>query len=161
MTFVRSRTTERRQVIAPQCPFRTQGRAGFANSGQDQDSSSEYILSIPTSQPYCTARSLQTIFWNSTVRLCDCPGLVCPSFAGMERQVLSGILPIQNVGLSLCSSLGFLSGIVLTTQRALKRQVEPILYFIAQRMPLENILKLRHPDFSEFALDDDVPRWTA
>lgn len=48
------------------------------------------------------------------------PGLVCPSFAGMERQVLSGILPIQNV--------------------------EPVLYFISQRLPLENILKLNHPD---------------
>lgn len=48
------------------------------------------------------------------------PGLVCPSFAGMERQVLSGILPIQNV--------------------------EPVLYFISQRLPLERILKLHHPD---------------
>lgn len=42
-------------------------------------------------------KTLQTIFWNRTIRLVDCPGLVCPSFAGMERQVLSGILPIQNV----------------------------------------------------------------
>lgn len=38
----------------------------------------------------------------------------------MERQVLSGILPIQNV--------------------------EPVLYFISQRLPLEDILKLNHPD---------------
>lgn len=65
-------------------------------------------------------KSLQTIFWNDNLRLVDCPGLVCPSFAGMERQVLSGILPIQNV--------------------------EPVLYFISQRLPLENILKLNHPD---------------
>lgn len=52
----------------------------------------------------------------------------------MERQVLSGILPIQNV--------------------------EPVLYFIAQRMPLEDILKLRHPDFSGSSLED-APAWTA
>lgn len=39
----------------------------------------------------------QTIFWNRTIRLVDCPGLVVPSHASMEMQVLSGILPIQNV----------------------------------------------------------------
>lgn len=53
----------------------------------------------------------------------------------MERQVLSGILPIQNV--------------------------EPVLYFIAQRMPLEVILKLRHPDLEDYAYESDGPRWTA
>lgn len=67
--------------------------------------------------------------------MADCPGLVCPSFAGMERQVLSGILPIQNV--------------------------EPVLYFIAQRMPLERILKLRHPDEDDFSLEEEGPKWTA
>lgn len=79
-------------------------------------------------------KTLQTIFWNKTIRLCDCPGLVCPSFAGMERQVLSGILPIQNV--------------------------EPVLYFIAQRMPLEKILGLHHPDFDPYSFEDS-PKWTA
>lgn len=78
---------------------------------------------------------LQTIFWNPHLRLCDCPGLVCPSFAGMERQVLSGILPIQNV--------------------------EPVLYFIAQRMPLEKILKLKHPVVDDYVREEEGPKWTA
>ncbi|SCV70862.1 BQ2448_3624 [Microbotryum intermedium] len=80
-------------------------------------------------------KTLQTIFWNSTIRLCDCPGLVCPSFAGMERQVLSGILPIQNV--------------------------EPVLHFVAQRMPLEKPLKIHHPSDDPTAFDDTPPpEWT-
>ncbi|KAK4702727.1 hypothetical protein P7C70_g3495, partial [Phenoliferia sp. Uapishka_3] len=53
----------------------------------------------------------------------------------MERQVLSGILPIQNV--------------------------EPVLYFIAQRMPLELILKLRHPDSDGRTSPSDLPPWTS
>lgn len=35
-----------------------------------------------------------------------------------------------------------------------------MLYFIAQRMPLEKILKLRHPDLDEYSFDDP-PGWTA
>ncbi|KAM0788802.1 hypothetical protein ACM66B_002890 [Microbotryomycetes sp. NB124-2] len=70
-------------------------------------------------------KSLQTIYWNQTVRLVDCPGLVCPSFAGMERQVLAGILPIQNI--------------------------EAVLHFVAQRLPLERVLGLETSE----PLDDD------
>lgn len=62
----------------------------------------------------------QTIYWNKNLRLCDCPGLVCPSSAGYERQVLGGVLPIQNV--------------------------ESVLHFVGQRMPLEKPLRLRHED---------------
>lgn len=42
-------------------------------------------------------KHLQTIFWTPEVRLVDCPGLVFPSFVGMEKQVLSGIIPILYV----------------------------------------------------------------
>ncbi|TKA50181.1 hypothetical protein B0A53_06412 [Rhodotorula sp. CCFEE 5036] len=65
-------------------------------------------------------KTLQTIYWNKNLRLCDCPGLVCPSSAGYERQVLGGVLPIQNV--------------------------ESVLHFVGQRMPLEKPLRLRHED---------------
>lgn len=68
-------------------------------------------------------KTLQTIYWNTHLRLCDCPGLVCPSSAGLERQVLAGILPIQNI--------------------------EPVLRFIGQRIPLEKVLKLKHHDEEE------------
>lgn len=47
----------------------------------------------------------------------------------MERQVVSGIIPIQNV--------------------------EPVSYFLAQRMPLESILKLIHPDADDLSLSHD------
>lgn len=67
-----------------------------------------------------TTSSPQTIYWNKNLRLCDCPGLVCPSSAGYERQVLGGVLPIQNV--------------------------ESVLHFVGQRMPLEKPLRLRHED---------------
>lgn len=42
-------------------------------------------------------KSLQTIYWSKEVRLVDCPGLVFPSFVGMEKQVMAGVIPIQNV----------------------------------------------------------------
>jgi hypothetical protein len=58
----------------------------------------------------------QTIFWTPEVRLCDCPGLVCPSTAGMELQVLGGIIPIQNT--------------------------EIVSQYVFKRVPLEKILGL-------------------
>lgn len=91
-------------------------------------------------------KTLQTIYWNKNIRLCDCPGLVFPSSAGLERQVLGGMLPIQNV--------------------------EPVLRFIGQRIPLEKVLRLKHEDEvdeekkkDEFSLDvgakkEEKGRWT-
>ena len=61
-------------------------------------------------------KSLQTIYWTPEVRLVDCPGLVFPSLVGMENQVLSGVIPIQNV--------------------------EAVVYELGQRMPLEEILQV-------------------
>lgn len=54
----------------------------------------------------------------------------------------------------------------LLTQFRLQN-VEPVLYYVSQRMPLEKILKLRHPDAEddEFSLqlesEGSGPRWTA
>ncbi|KAK9897365.1 P-loop containing nucleoside triphosphate hydrolase protein [Cystobasidium minutum MCA 4210] len=64
-------------------------------------------------------KSLQTIYWSKEVRLVDCPGLVFPSFVGMEKQVMAGIIPIQNV--------------------------EAVIYELGERMPLEEILDLKMP----------------
>lgn len=98
-------------------------------------------------------------FWNRTIRLCDCPGLVVPSAAGMERQVLSGIIPIQNVEPVVGTSDEFImsrfDGWVLTLIWLFSQ-----LYYISQRLPLEQPLKLK-PDEDDFALEQDQPKWTA
>lgn len=73
-----------------------------------------------TAYSHVSSAREQTIYWNATLRLCDCPGLVCPSSAGFERQVLGGVLPIQNV--------------------------EAVLHLVGQRLPLEKVLRLRHED---------------
>lgn len=77
-------------------------------------------------------KHIQTHYWNKTLRLVDCPGLVCPSFAGMERQVMAGVIPVQNI--------------------------EPVLHFVCQLVPLENVLKLEHPESETVSLDE--PTWT-
>ncbi|GAA5985325.1 hypothetical protein JCM11641_005395 [Rhodosporidiobolus odoratus] len=74
-------------------------------------------------------KTLQTIFWNRHLRLVDCPGLVCPSSVGFERQVLGAIIPIQNI--------------------------EPVLQFISKRLPLEEVLRLRHPDAQQDEEEDE------
>ncbi|KAH7916432.1 P-loop containing nucleoside triphosphate hydrolase protein [Hygrophoropsis aurantiaca] len=76
-------------------------------------------------------KHFQTLFWTSDVRLVDCPGLVMPSFVPMDVQVLSGILPISRV-----SAIPF------------------CVHQIAQLMPLERILELRHPSIGVAPTED-------
>ncbi|PWN19400.1 P-loop containing nucleoside triphosphate hydrolase protein [Microstroma glucosiphilum] len=59
----------------------------------------------------------------SRVLLCDCPGLVFPSSAGQELQVLGAILPISQV-----------------------QSTASILRFAASHIPLERVLALQMPE---------------
>jgi hypothetical protein len=76
------------------------------------------------------------------VLLCDCPGLVFPSSAGQELQVLGAILPISQV-----------------------QSTASILRFAASHMPLERVLALEMPpdeygDGSAERLGEER-KWTA
>ncbi|ODN99483.1 GTPase [Cryptococcus wingfieldii CBS 7118] len=73
-------------------------------------------------------KHFQTMFWGSKkeVKIVDCPGLVCPSLAGLEVQALAGIIPISQIP-SLPSCLTFASShlpIETIFKRARKRDEE-------------------------------------
>lgn len=73
------------------------------------------------------------------VLLCDSPGLVFPSGAGQELQVLGAILPISQV-----------------------QAITTVVRFIADHMPLENVLNLTMPpdEFGDGSIDESEI-WTA
>jgi len=70
-------------------------------------------------------KHFQTIFLTPTVRLCDSPGLVFPSLLPKPMQILSGIYPIAQV-----------------------REPYTAVGFLAQRIPIIDILQLKHPESS-------------
>lgn len=69
---------------------------------------------------------LQTIFLTHTVRLCDCPGLVFPSYVDKGLQILSGIFPIAQVR-DPYTAVGYLAG----------------------RLDLPQLLRLTHPNATD------------
>ncbi|XP_076342492.1 nucleostemin 4 isoform X2 [Tachypleus tridentatus] len=68
-------------------------------------------------------KHFQTIYLTPTVRLCDCPGLVFPSKVPKPLQVLTGCYPIAQV-----------------------REPYSVVMYLAQRVPVTDILKLQHPN---------------
>ncbi|OWZ64338.1 hypothetical protein AYX14_02930 [Cryptococcus neoformans] len=44
-------------------------------------------------------KHFQTMFWGpkKEIKIVDCPGLVCPSLAGLEIQAMAGIIPIAQI----------------------------------------------------------------
>nr|XP_054769733.1 guanine nucleotide-binding protein-like 1 [Lytechinus pictus] len=68
-------------------------------------------------------KHFQTIFLTPMVKLCDSPGLVFPSLVDKQFQILSGIYPIAQV-----------------------QEPYTAVGYLAQRIPLTQILRIRHPE---------------
>ena len=68
-------------------------------------------------------KHFQTIFLTDTVRLCDCPGLIFPSMAPKELQVLMGCYPISQL-----------------------REPYTAIGYLCQRINLVRLLRLQHPE---------------
>ncbi|RWS21979.1 guanine nucleotide-binding protein-like 1 [Leptotrombidium deliense] len=83
-------------------------------------------------------KHFQTIFLTKTVKLCDCPGLVFPSIAPKALQVLMGCFPIAQL-----------------------REPYSAIAFIAERINILNILKIKHPqdEQSEWSAHDICEAW--
>ena len=93
-------------------------------------------------------KHFQTIFLTQTVRLCDCPGLIFPSLINRQLQVCS----------LLCKCTSYVVSHplkVLCCMYPIAQVREPftIVGYLAQRVPLVEILKLKHP-VEEHRLED-------
>ena len=82
-------------------------------------------------------KHFQTIFLTPNVKLCDSPGLVFPSLVPKPLQILAGIYPIAQV-----------------------REPYTAVMYLAERLPLPQLLKLKHPEL-EPGLDADSLKWSA
>ncbi|XP_054715883.1 guanine nucleotide-binding protein-like 1 [Uloborus diversus] len=79
----------------------------------------------------------QTIMLTKNIRLCDCPGLVFPSLVPKPIQVLMGCYPIAQL-----------------------REPYSAIAFLCQRVPLQNILKLKHPGL-EYSEPGEELKWSS
>ncbi|KAJ3288183.1 Guanine nucleotide-binding-like protein 1 [Borealophlyctis nickersoniae] len=78
---------------------------------------------VSTSRTPGHTKHFQTIHLTSEVRLCDCPGLVFPALLPKPVQILSGMYRIAQV-----------------------QEPYTAIKYLAERVPLEDILSLHHPD---------------
>ena len=71
--------------------------------GQPNAGKSSLINGILQSKKVSVSRTpghtkhFQTIFYSSDIRLCDCPGLVFPTIAPKQLQILAGMFPVSQV----------------------------------------------------------------
>ncbi|XP_071947764.1 guanine nucleotide-binding protein-like 1 [Antedon mediterranea] len=93
---------------------------------------------VSTSRTPGHTKHFQTIFLTPTVKLCDCPGLVFPSVVDKQLQILSGIYPISQVQMPY-TAVGYL----------------------AQRIPVVNLLKIRHPSDDASSESASSTQWSA
>ncbi|XP_006275314.1 guanine nucleotide-binding protein-like 1 [Alligator mississippiensis] len=102
----------------------TVGCVGFPNVGKSSLMNGlvgRKVVSVSRTPGH--TKYFQTYFLTPTVRLCDCPGLIFPSLVDRQLQILSGIYPISQIQ-DPYTAVGYL----------------------AARIPIQTLLKLRHPD---------------
>ncbi|XP_075769564.1 guanine nucleotide-binding protein-like 1 [Pelodiscus sinensis] len=105
----------------------TVGCVGFPNVGKSSLMNGlvgHKVVSVSRTPGH--TKYFQTYFLTPTVRLCDCPGLIFPSLVQRELQILSGIYPISQI----------------------QEPYTPVGY-LAVRIPIQALLKLRHPNSEE------------
>ncbi|KAL5264124.1 hypothetical protein ACHWQZ_G005265 [Mnemiopsis leidyi] len=79
-------------------------------------------------------KHFQTIFYSPGIRLCDCPGLVFPTIAPKQIQIVSGMYPVAQV-----------------------REPYSVVGYVAERIDLVSYLRLTHPCLED---EPDAP-WSA
>ncbi|KAK6469967.1 guanine nucleotide-binding protein-like 1 [Huso huso] len=118
----------------------TLGCVGFPNVGKSSLINGlvgRKVVSVSRTPGH--TKYFQTYFLTPTVKLCDCPGLIFPSLVHRQQQILAGIYPIAQIQ-EPYTSVGYL----------------------AERIPIQELLKLKHPDAEESRLKErEAPPWTA
>ncbi|KAA0703185.1 Guanine nucleotide-binding protein-like 1 GTP-binding protein HSR1 [Triplophysa tibetana] len=118
----------------------TLGCIGFPNVGKSSVLNSlvgRKVVSVSRTPGH--TKYFQTYYLTSTVKLCDCPGLVFPSQVDKQLQILSGIYPVSQLQ-EPYSTVGYL----------------------CERINCLSLLKLTHPDPSPKTLHNpDIQEWTA
>ncbi|EMP27863.1 Guanine nucleotide-binding protein-like 1 [Chelonia mydas] len=105
----------------------TVGCVGFPNVGKSSLMNGlvgHKVVSVSRTPGH--TKYFQTYFLTPTVRLCDCPGLIFPSLVHRELQILSGIYPISQI-----------------------QEPYNAVGYLASRIPIQALLKLRHPNTEE------------
>jgi ribosome biogenesis GTPase A len=111
--------------------FVTIGCCGFPNVGKSSLLNSlngRKVVSVSRTPGH--TKHLQTIFLTKSVRLCDCPGLVFPSLVSKPLQILAGIYPVAQL-----------------------QEPYSAIRYLAERIPVIQILKLKHPAQENTNLD--------
>ncbi|XP_033643321.1 guanine nucleotide-binding protein-like 1 [Asterias rubens] len=83
-------------------------------------------------------KHFQTIFLTPSVKLCDSPGLVFPSLVDRQLQILSGMYPIAQV-----------------------QEPYTAVGYLAQRVNLVPILKIKHPLYGNKPGKEELEEWSA